>query len=83
MVAIMTEKLGLKGGEKVLEVGTGSGYQAAVIAEIAKKVYTIEYVPELAEKVERENSKSWVIRTSMSSLATGHLACLKKPRSTG
>ena len=50
MVAIMTEKLKLKGGEKVLEVGTGSGYQAAVIAEIASKVITIEVVPALAER---------------------------------
>jgi len=50
MVAIMTEKLGLSGGEKVLEVGTGSGYQSAVLAEIAKEVYTIEKVPALAER---------------------------------
>jgi protein-L-isoaspartate(D-aspartate) O-methyltransferase len=54
MVAIMTEKLGLKGGEKILEIGTGSGYQAAVLAEIAKKVYTIEYVPSLAEKAKKK-----------------------------
>lgn len=50
MVAIMTEKLGLSGGEKVLEVGTGSGYQSAVLAEIAKEVYSIEMVPSLAER---------------------------------
>lgn len=50
MVAIMTEKLGLKGGEKVLEIGAGSGYQAAILAEIAGKVFTMEMVPELAEK---------------------------------
>jgi protein-L-isoaspartate(D-aspartate) O-methyltransferase len=50
MVAIMTEKLGLKGGEKVLEVGTGSGYQSAVIAEIASKVVTVEVIPELAKR---------------------------------
>jgi protein-L-isoaspartate(D-aspartate) O-methyltransferase len=49
IVAFMTEALGLEGGEKVLEVGTGSGYQAAVLAEIAAKVYTIEIVPALAE----------------------------------
>jgi protein-L-isoaspartate(D-aspartate) O-methyltransferase len=54
MVAIMTEKLGLKGREKILEIGTGSGYQAAVLAEIAKKVYTIEYVPSLAEKAKKK-----------------------------
>ncbi len=50
MVAIMTEKLGLSGGEKVLEIGTGSGYQTAILAEIAKEVYSIEVVPSLAER---------------------------------
>ena len=50
IVAFMTEALGLRGGEKVLEVGTGSGYQAAVLAEIAGEVYTIEIVAPLAER---------------------------------
>jgi len=49
IVAYMTEALGLKPGAKVLEIGTGSGYQAAVLAEIAGEVYTIEIVPELAK----------------------------------
>ena len=49
MVAVMTEALGLEGTEKVLEVGTGSGYQAAVLAEIAAHVVTTERMPELAE----------------------------------
>lgn len=53
MVAIMTEKLGLSGGEKVLEIGTGSGYQAAVLAEIAKEVYTIERIPSIAERAQK------------------------------
>jgi protein-L-isoaspartate(D-aspartate) O-methyltransferase len=48
IVAYMTERLRLKGGEKVLEVGTGSGYQTAVLAEIAGEVWTIELVPGLA-----------------------------------
>ncbi len=52
IVAYMTEALGLKGGEKVLEIGTGSGYQAAILAEIAKEVYTIEIVEPLAKKAE-------------------------------
>ncbi|MDD4956598.1 MAG: protein-L-isoaspartate(D-aspartate) O-methyltransferase [Candidatus Omnitrophica bacterium] len=47
MVAFMTEALGLTGGERVLEIGTGSGYQTAVLAEIASEVYTIEIVAEL------------------------------------
>ena len=48
IVAFMTEALGLRGGETVLEVGTGSGYQAAVLSRIAARVFTIEIVPELA-----------------------------------
>jgi len=50
IVAFMTEALGLRGGERVLEIGTGSGYQSAVLAKIAGTVYTIEIVPELAEE---------------------------------
>lgn len=48
MVGLMTQLLSLRGGERVLEVGTGSGYQAAVLAEIAGEVYTVEIIPELA-----------------------------------
>ncbi len=50
IVALMTESLGLEGGGTVLEIGTGSGYQAAVLAEIADTVYTIEILPELADR---------------------------------
>ncbi len=53
MVALMTECLGLKGDEKVLEIGTGSGYQAAILAEISKEVYTIERVENLAERAKK------------------------------
>ncbi|MCS3920682.1 protein-L-isoaspartate(D-aspartate) O-methyltransferase [Candidatus Fervidibacter sacchari] len=53
MVAIMTELLELKGHERVLEIGTGSGYQAAILAELAKEVFTIERIPELAKKAEK------------------------------
>jgi len=52
VVAFMTEALGLRGGEKVLEIGTGSGYQAAVLAEIADEVYTIEIVESLGRRAE-------------------------------
>lgn len=48
IVALMTELLELKGDEKVLEVGTGSGYQAAILTELAKEVYTVEIVESLA-----------------------------------
>jgi len=50
IVALMTELLELKGGEKVLEIGTGSGYQAAVLAELCGYVYTIEILEPLAER---------------------------------
>lgn len=49
IVAYMTEKMNLKKGEKVLEIGTGSGYQAAVLAEMGAKLYTVEIIKELAE----------------------------------
>ena len=50
IVAFMTEALALRGGEKVLEIGTGSGYAAAVLSEIAADVYTVERHGPLAEK---------------------------------
>lgn len=49
IVATMTQLLALEPGDKVLEIGTGSGYQAAVLAEICEQVYTIEIIPQLAE----------------------------------
>jgi len=48
IVAYMTERMEIEAGEKVLEIGTGSGYQAAVLAELGAKVYSIEIVKELA-----------------------------------
>jgi len=53
IVALMSELLELKGPERVLEIGTGSGYQAAILGELAKEVYTLEIVPELALRSER------------------------------
>ena len=53
IVALMTEALQLKGHEKVLEIGTGSGYQTAILAELADKVFTIERIPLLAEKARK------------------------------
>jgi len=53
IVAFMTQALKLKPDSKVLEIGTGSGYQAAVCAEIAAEVYTIEIVEELAERSDK------------------------------
>ncbi len=48
--AFMTQNLALKKTDKVLEIGTGSGYQAAVLAEMAARIYTIEIIPSLADK---------------------------------
>ncbi len=52
IVALMTQLLNLKHGDKVLEIGTGSGYQAAVLAELTDQVYTVEIIKELAEQAE-------------------------------
>jgi len=49
IVALMVQALELKGREQVLELGTGSGYEAAILAELAQKVVTVECIPELAE----------------------------------
>jgi protein-L-isoaspartate(D-aspartate) O-methyltransferase len=53
MVARICEVLALQGSERVLDVGTGSGYQAAVLAELAAEVVTIERIPELADEARR------------------------------
>ncbi len=52
MVALMTEALHLTGTERVLEVGSGSGYQAAVLAELAAHVYTVERIPKLSARAQ-------------------------------
>ena len=49
IIALMTEALELTGAEKVLEIGTGSGYQAAILAELTRRVVTVERLPKLAE----------------------------------
>jgi protein-L-isoaspartate(D-aspartate) O-methyltransferase len=59
IVAWMTELLELESGDKVLEIGTGSGYQAAVLAELGYvEVYSIEIIPELAERAEEDLRKA-------------------------
>jgi protein-L-isoaspartate(D-aspartate) O-methyltransferase len=50
MAALICEQLALRGDERVLDVGTGSGYQTAVLAELAAEVHTVERIPELAER---------------------------------
>lgn len=67
IVAFMTEQLQLKGDERVLEVGTGSGYQAAVLAELCRNVHTIEIIDQLAtrarETLERLGYRTVRVRT--------------------
>jgi protein-L-isoaspartate(D-aspartate) O-methyltransferase len=53
IVALICQALELQGGERVLDVGTGSGYQAAVLAELAAEVVSVERIPELAEQARR------------------------------
>lgn len=53
MVALMTESLGLTGAERVLEIGTGSGYQTAILSMLVEKVYTIERISVLAAKARK------------------------------
>ncbi len=53
IVALMTEVAELKGSERVLEIGTGSGYQTAVLSQLAAEVYSMEVIPELLERARR------------------------------
>ncbi len=52
IVALMTEALALEPGARMLEIGTGSGYQAAVLAAMGMEVYTVEIIPELAQQAQ-------------------------------
>jgi len=53
MVALMTQLLAIKSGDKVLEIGTGSGYQAAILATLGFQTYSVEIVPELADSAKK------------------------------
>lgn len=57
IVAFMSQAIDIKSGQRVLEIGTGSGYQAAILAEMIDKVYTIEIIPELAKKAAERFSR--------------------------
>src|SRR5690554_7143069 len=74
IVALMAQELKLDEGKKVLEIGTGSGYAAAVLSHIAGQVFTVERHPELAEKADRKSTRlnSSHVRISYS------VFCLKK-----
>lgn len=57
IVALMTQELGLKGNEKVLEIGSGSGYQAAILGELARSVFSVERIPALLARARKTLDK--------------------------
>ena len=65
MVAVMSEALQLNGEEKVLEIGTGSGYQAAVLALLARQVFSLERIPALARQARRILDKAGFARVNV------------------
>ena len=65
MVAVMTEAAAARPGDKILEVGTGSGYQAAILAAVGAKVFTIEIVPELALRAKNDLARLGVTNVTM------------------
>ena len=81
IVALMTDLLQVGPDAVVLEVGTGSGYQAAVLAHLVRRVHTIEIIPELAE-APRSASPAWVTTTSAPTPATATTACRSRRRTT-
>lgn len=62
VVALMTEALDVSPGQKVLEIGTGSGYQAAVLAQMGAEVFTIELVAELAERAAKDLAELGIVK---------------------
>jgi protein-L-isoaspartate(D-aspartate) O-methyltransferase len=76
IVAFMTQALDVAPGDRVLEIGTGSGYQAAVLSVLAKEVYTIEIVPQLAERA-RETLSALGYRNVQVRTGNGYLGWLE------
>ena len=82
IVALMTAALELGPGDRVLEIGTGSGYAAAILARIAREVYTIERHEELASVARPPDSPTSASPTSRCGMATEHWAGPSTPPST-
>ena len=82
IVAAICSLLELRGDEHVLDVGTGSGYQAAVLAELAREVTTIERVPELYERARAAARRRRATPTSTSASETARSVCPRRRRST-
>lgn len=76
-VAFMTDLLDLTGKEKVLEIGTGSGYQAAVLSKLAKEVFSIEIIPELAERA-KESIKKLGLKNVYIKVGSGEWGWIEK-----
>ena len=83
IVAYMSEALELDPSHRVLEIGTGSGYQAAILGELAKEVFTIEIVAPLAARARDRRWRDWATRTCTSAPATATSAGRRKRRSIG
>jgi len=77
IVALMTELLRLKGEEKILEIGTGSGYQSAVLSSLAKEVYSIEIIHSLAENA-RKRLKEMQYDNVIVQWGDGYLGCTEQ-----
>ena len=82
IVALMSELADLKPGDTVLEVGTGSGYQAAVLAEMGVKVFSIEIIEPLAKEAKATLDELGTASASRSGMVTATQAGLSTPRST-
>jgi protein-L-isoaspartate(D-aspartate) O-methyltransferase len=65
IVALMTELLGVQQGDRVLEIGTGSGYQAAILARLAGEVVSLERIPEVAEQARKNLSALGITRVAV------------------
>jgi protein-L-isoaspartate(D-aspartate) O-methyltransferase len=72
VVALMTDLLDLRPEDRVLEVGTGSGYQAAVLAELAARVFSIEVIPELADTAQRTLVREGYVNVALRAGDGGH-----------
>ena len=83
VVALMTQELGLSGSERVLEVGTGSGYQAAILASLAREVVTVERMPGSAGGGAEASSTGSATPTSSFTWRTARSAGRKAPRTIG
>jgi protein-L-isoaspartate(D-aspartate) O-methyltransferase len=79
MVALMTEALEVAPGHRVLEVGTGSGYQAAILAELGAQVHTVERLPELSDEARRRLARAGYASNIRTRVGDGTLGWPEEP----